>query len=283
MQILSTPIELSKSLKKYSSKGNSIGLVPTMGALHQGHLELISKSKNENDVTVVSIFVNPTQFNNSEDFNNYPRPLEEDLSELNRLNVDYVFTPDDVALYPKKQTVFIDFGTPARVMEGEFRPGHFDGVGTVVSKLLHIVSPSRAYFGLKDLQQFLLIRRMCVELNFPVGIIGVKTVRERSGLAMSSRNQRLSERGKEVAANIYKGLKKIEEGIRSGNQLNYLLETSRIFYSKIDEIEVEYLEAIDPSNLHSVTSCQNLKELAVCFAGYVEGVRLIDNLYLQFK
>ena len=283
MRILSTPIELSKSLKKYSSKGNSIGLVPTMGALHQGHLELISKSKNENDITVVSIFINPTQFNNSEDFNNYPRPLEEDLSQLHRLNVNYAFTPDESALYPKKQTVFIDFGTPAKTMEGEFRSGHFDGVGTVVSKLLHIVSPTRAYFGLKDLQQFLLIRRMCRELNFQVEIIGVETVRERSGLAMSSRNQRLSAKGKEVAANIYKGLKKIEDGIQSGDQLNYLLDKSKKFYSKLDGIEMEYLEAIDPSNFHSVTSCENLNELAVCFAGYVEGVRLIDNLYLQFK
>ncbi|MBC6426149.1 MAG: pantoate--beta-alanine ligase [Ekhidna sp.] len=283
MRTLSTPVELSKTLEKSFSRRLSIGFVPTMGALHQGHSALISKSKNENDVTVVSIFVNPAQFNNSEDLNNYPRPLEKDLNQLDSLNVDYVFTPDEEELYPQKQTISIDFGNMAKVLEGQFRPGHFNGVGIIVSKLLHIVSPTRAYFGLKDLQQFLLIRRMCEELHFQVEIVGVETVREKSGLAVSSRNQRLSQDGKEVAKNIYKGLKKIEEGIHSGSPLDYLLEKSKNFYRKLNGLEVEYLEVITPSNMNSVTSYQNLKELAVCFAGYVEGIRLIDNLCLQLK
>ena len=283
MRILSTSIELSESLKRYFPGNSSIGFVPTMGALHQGHSELISRSKSENEVTVVSIFVNPIQFNNTEDLNNYPRPLGEDLKRLDNLNADYVFTPDEKELYPGRQTISIDFGSMAKVLEGEFRPGHFNGVGIIISKLLHIVRPTRAYFGLKDLQQFLLIRKMCEELNFQVEIVGVETVREQSGLAMSSRNQRLSEEGREIAANIYKGLKKIEEGIHSGIRLDHLLEKTRKFYHELDGVETEYMEAIDTASLTSVTSSRNLKELAICFAGYVEGIRLIDNLYLRFK
>jgi len=283
MRILSAPSQLSRLLEKKRGDRLTVGLVPTMGALHSGHLKLISSSKQENDVTVVSIFVNPIQFNSSEDLNLYPRTLDKDLTLLKESKVDYIFIPHEKDLYPEKPSISIDFGNMASVLEGKFRPGHFEGVGIIVSKLLNIVNPTKAYFGLKDLQQFLLVRKMCHELNFPSEIIGVETVRETSGLALSSRNLRLSEKGKEIASTIYKGLKKVEEGIHRGDQLNLLLKESQDFYNRVDGLEIEYLEAINPSNLTSIISHKGLTELAVCFAGYVEGIRLIDNLYLRLK
>lgn len=283
MRTIGAPTELSQLLAKYLPEGSTIGFIPTMGALHKGHLELIARSKNENDITVVSIFINPIQFNNPEDLEKYPRTTDRDLELLESYDVDYAFLPEEKDLYPNKPSISIDFGNPASVLEGKFRPGHFDGVGIVVSKLLNIVSPTRAYFGLKDLQQFLLVRKMCEELNFKPQIVGVPTIREKSGLAMSSRNQRLSEEGKKIASNIFKGLTKIEEGIQKREELAPLLKESLNFYNQIPDLEIEYLEAINPSNFESVTSYQHLEELAVCFAGYVEGIRLIDNLYLRLK
>ena len=254
-----------------------------MGALHAGHLALIAKSKEENNVTVVSIFVNPIQFNNTEDFKNYPRTLDEDLALLKKLNIDYVFNPTEKDLYPKKPSTSINFGTMASVLEGKFRPGHFDGVALIVSKLLHIVAPERAYFGLKDLQQFLLIKKMCTELNFQSEIIGVNTIREESGLAMSSRNSRLSDEGRKTASCIYQGLKKIESGLLDGQNLTSLLKETREFYQQQPALKIEYLEVVNPLNLQSIISYQNLTELAICFSGYLEGIRLIDNLYLRLK
>lgn len=283
MRILSAPSELAKTLEKHRLSKSSVGLVPTMGALHGGHLELISRSKSENALTVTSIFVNPIQFNNPEDLENYPRTIDKDLELLESLGVDYVFTPEENELYPEKPTISIDFGEMARVLEGKFRPGHFDGVGIVVSKLLNIVHPSRAYFGLKDLQQFLLVRKMCEELNFQSEIIGVETVREESGLALSSRNQRLSEEGKKIASTIYQGLSKMKRGIELGNELSLIQKEVRHYYERVKGLDIEYFETIRPSDLTSITSYDNLKELAVCFAGYVEGIRLIDNLYLRLK
>lgn len=283
MRITSAPSELSAFLEKHYLNRLSVGLVPTMGALHKGHSELISHSLKDNDVTVVSIFVNPIQFNNLEDLEKYPKTIDEDLELLGGLKVDYVFTPGEEDLYPKKPTISIDFGDMANTLEGKFRPSHFNGVGIVVSKLMNIVRPTRAYFGLKDLQQFLLIRNMCEELDFQTEIIGMKTVREASGLALSSRNQRLSEEGREIAATIYKGLCKIEEGIQKNLDLVQLLEESKHFYNQVAGLEIEYLEAVNPSSLTSITSYQELEELAVCFAGYIEGIRLIDNLYLRLK
>jgi len=283
MRTISAPIELIRALKPSHHSDLSIGLVPTMGALHKGHLELISRSKADNDLTVASIFVNPIQFNNSEDLKNYPRTIEKDLQLLRELAVDLVFTPSESDLYPNKPSISIHFGQMANVLEGQFRPRHFDGVGIVVSKLLNIVNPCRAYFGLKDLQQFLLIKKMCAELSFQNEIVGVETVREKTGLAMSSRNQRLSDSGKLIATSIYEGLNQIKHRISEGEELKNTLQAANDFYRKVDGLELEYVAAVDPSNFAVITSAQGLQELAVCFAGYVEGVRLIDNLYLRLK
>jgi len=283
MRVISASSDLNSVLKPYLKNDKSVGFVPTMGALHDGHLKLIEKSKDQNECTVVSIFVNPIQFNNQEDLANYPRVLEEDIQKLSSLEVDYAFTPDEDELYPSQPLVSIDFGASSQILEGKFRKGHFEGVGIVVSKLLHIVQPTSAYFGLKDLQQFLLIRRMCEDLNYPVNIVGVETERESSGLAMSSRNTRLSQEGLKIASNIYSGLDKIKEGIQQKRDLKALLNEVLNFYNSKGGLEIEYLEAINPKNLKIIDAYIDLDELAVCVAGYVEGIRLIDNLYLRLK
>ncbi len=274
---------LLDTIRTFVKKGEKIGFVPTMGALHEGHISLVKKSVEQNDVTVVSIFVNPLQFNNSEDLANYPRVIDEDIQLLEGENVDVVFSPTVDQFYPNEPIVSIDFGNLAKGLEGEFRKGHFEGVGVVVSKLLHLVSPTRAYFGLKDLQQFLLIKRMCSDLSYPCEIIGVETVREPSGLALSSRNRRLSDQGKKDAVIISTGLMQIQDGIKQEIELKELLDTARDLYNQSENFKLEYLEAIDPSNLLKVDNYNSLNELAVCVAGYVEGIRLIDNLYLQLK
>lgn len=263
--------------------GRSVGLVPTMGALHDGHLSLVSKSLAMNDVTVVSIFVNPLQFDKEEDLNNYPSDMQSDLSKLEAAGVDFVFKPLAADFYKAKPVVSISFGEMEQVLEGEFRPGHFGGVGVVVSKLFHIIPSNHAYFGLKDLQQFLLIKRMVEDLGFPVEVIGVETKREGSGLAMSSRNLRLSTEGKEIASMIHRGLKLAEEFVLKGKPFDEIEQEVGKFYEEVGALDIEYLAFVDGHTLTPVDSYDGLSELAVCFAGYVEGVRLIDNLYLRLK
>jgi len=275
--------ELKESIIHWKQNAISIGFVPTMGALHEGHFALIKRSENENDITIVSIFVNPLQFNNPKDLEHYPRVVSEDLEMLSERSVDAVFIPDEKDFYPTKPIISIDFGALSERLEGQHRPGHFEGVGVVVSKLLNLVQPTRAYFGLKDLQQFLLIRQMSKDLNFPGEIVGVETVRESSGLALSSRNRRLSEKGKEAAAIINKGLNLIASGIQSHKPIQGLLSNCREFYERESNFELEYLEAVDTTSLLPIEDYAQLDELAVCVAGYVEGVRLIDNLYLRLK
>ncbi len=283
MRAVSTPEEIADLLKTVRKADKAIGLVPTMGALHEGHFELIKKSQSENDLTVVSIFVNPLQFDKKEDLDNYPRSKDNDLDQLRALDVDFVFIPEETHLYPSAPQVKIDFGRLGEVMEGTFRQGHFDGVGVVVSKLLNIIQPASAYFGMKDLQQYLLIKQMCVDLSFPTLIVGVETVREESGLAMSSRNRRLSPHGLEVACNLYKGLQIIADGLHNEHSSGELIDLAQDFYRSIDGLEIEYLEAFDGQTFTPVKSFDKVNELAVCVAGYVEGVRLIDNLYLRLK
>lgn len=283
MRVISALDTLSDVISTFVKKGETIGFVPTMGALHEGHLSLVNKSKKQNEVTVVSVFVNPLQFNNATDLEKYPRVIEEDIELLKQQEIDVVFIPSEEELYASKPIVSINFGPLAQTLEGEFREGHFEGVGVIVSKLLHLVNPTRAYFGLKDLQQFFLIRTMCRDLSFPCEIIGVETIRESSGLALSSRNNRLSDKGKADAAVIFEGLTRIKIGIENGLQLDVILEEARNLYEGQENFELEYLEAVDPKNLSKVDRYDSLNELAVCVAGYVEGIRLIDNLYLRLK
>jgi pantoate--beta-alanine ligase len=281
MQVATSPKELLSILNAYRRSEMSVGLVPTMGALHLGHLSLIEASQAENDFTVVSIFVNPLQFNKEEDLRNYPRPFDADLAMLRQQGVELVYAPAVEDMYPEAPKVRIDFGEMATIMEGKFRPGHFDAVGLVVSKLLHQVQPQRAYFGEKDLQQLLLVKRMVEDFSFPTQIIGMPIIRESSGLAMSSRNQRLSVEGKSIATNIFKGLLIAKEEIFKKNPFNETKSIVNDFYSTIEGIDLEYLEIVNARNLTSATEMNPQMELAICVAAYVEGIRLIDNLYLR--
>lgn len=283
MRAITAPEMIYDLCLQARADGNTIGLVPTMGALHEGHFSLIKRSLRENNLTVVSIFVNPIQFNRKEDLEAYPRTLQEDLSHLKSFNVDLAFIPEVLDLYPNPPSVSISFGKMDEVLEGAFRPGHFEGVGVVVSKLFNLVNPTRAYFGKKDLQQFLLIKKMVLDLSFQVEVIGVETVREPSGLALSSRNRRLSVEGLNIASNIYKGLRMLEKALMDRKDLKTLEADILAFYDNIEGLEVEYLALVSGQDLTPMERLTDFDELAVCFAGYVEGVRLIDNLYLRLK
>ncbi len=277
MRAISAPDEIFITARNFRMDGQSIGLVPTMGALHEGHLALIKKSLEDNDITVVSIFVNPLQFNSHEDLINYPSSIEEDKAMLQSLEVDILFEPTKEKFYTLKPVVGISFGELETTLEGKHRPGHFAGVGIVVNKLLNLVQPDRAYFGLKDLQQYAIIRRMVEDLSMPVEIVGVETIRERSGLAMSSRNRRLSNEGLDIGSEIYKGLLFAEGELKKKRNPKDVKADLVSFYSDIHGLEVEYVEILDPVTFTSAQTVHH-DEVAVCFAGYVEGVRLIDNL-----
>jgi len=250
-----------------------------MGALHIGHSALVKQSLIHNDCTIATLFVNPLQFNNQEDLDKYPSTFDNDFKLLADLGCDYLFAPSTSIMYKNKPLIKIDFGGFDHVLEGEFRPGHFSGVGVVVAKLLNMARPTNAYFGLKDLQQFLLIKRMVDDLSIPVNIQGVPTVRATSGLALSSRNLRLSDKGLEIASKIYETLIIIAEQIRNEKGYSSALQIGANFIEKEKDITVEYLELVDPNTLKKPN--KNIADVAICFAGYVEGIRLIDNLYLR--
>ena len=260
-----------------------IGYVPTMGALHEGHQELIRASQAANDVTIVSIFVNRLQFNDPKDFELYPRTESEDFALLEDMGVDAVFKPAEEEIYPTVPAVSFDLGAMANVMEGQFRPGHFQGVCIVLSKFFHLVNPHEVDFGLKDLQQYLVVKRMVEDLFFNMRVNGVPTKRETSGLALSSRNLRLSDNGKLVASNIYKGLELAKAEIFSKKDVQEITSSLTEFYERIDGCTIEYCKIINARTLIPVMDYGEIEEIAVCVAAYVEGIRLIDNLYLRLN
>ena len=252
MKIIDTISELENQLQGYRHKGETIGLVPTMGALHQGHASLVERCVADNKISIVSLFVNPTQFNNKEDLKHYPRTPEKDHELLERLGVDYVFSPSVEEMYPEEDKRVFDFGQLDKVMEGEFRPGHFNGVAQIVSKLFDIVKPDNAYFGEKDFQQLAIVKDMVRQLQMPVNIIGMPIVRESSGLAMSSRNQRLSEEQKKNASEVYKVLnesKLMIDKFIPYELINYVSES----INKVSGLKVEYFQIVDGDNLQPVT------------------------------
>jgi len=273
--------EIESFNQSIHNKGQ-LGFVPTMGALHEGHFQLIKQSIKRNDFTMVSIFVNPLQFNKKEDFDKYPSSLDSDLQALEKLGCHAVFTPSPEVVYPKKPDITIHFGSLETRLEGKHRPGHFQGVALVVTKFFNMIRPQEAFFGLKDLQQYLIIKKLVENLSLPISIVGVETSREESGLAMSSRNLRLSKEGRFKAAYIYKGLETLRSKLISGEK-NYraLKEETLGYYQAVKELEIEYLEIVDPATLEAANENKHYSEVAVCVAGYVEGVRLIDNLYLR--
>ncbi|MCD6521568.1 pantoate--beta-alanine ligase [Candidatus Calescamantes bacterium] len=270
--------ERSLALRK---EGKIIGFVPTMGYLHEGHLSLIRKAREETEVVVVSIYVNPTQFGPGEDFDRYPRDLERDRSILENERVDILFAPSDKDMYPPDFSTYVEETKISQRWEGERRPGHFRGVTTIVAKLFNIVLPHRAYFGEKDWQQAKIIKRMVRDLNFPVEIIVLPTVREKDGLACSSRNTYLSPQAREKATSIYKTLKKGEEWLRKGWGHKEILEKMKKELEEIPGLELEYLVLVDPDTLEPLQNIQ--KENLFLIACRVDGVRLIDNLCVKLE
>ncbi len=280
MQLCNLPQEIFMKTHRQRLAGKTIGLVPTMGALHEGHFHLIKQARQENDLLVVSIFVNPLQFDNQEDFDQYPRMLTTDLEHLDIMGVDMVFAPSEKDMYPEEPQMSLCFGRMEEVMEGACRPGHFAGVGIVVTKLFQLCQPHKAYFGKKDLQQYLIVRRMVMDLSMPVQVVGVPIVREPSGLAMSSRNQRLSSAGRQRASAIYRGLSLAKELWDNGNSPEETKSKVRAFYEAQAGLTLEYLSIVSPANLEELEYHEN-QPAVICVAGFVEDVRLIDNLYLR--
>ncbi len=282
MLIINKISELSVYLEKYRSQKKKIGFVPTMGALHEGHISLVNRAKKENDIVVVSIFVNPTQFNNPEDLKNYPRTPKEDEKMLRENNVDIIFSPIVEEIYNPdtiKKNV-LELGQIADVMEGIHRPGHFDGVVQIVSKLFEIVKPQKAYFGEKDFQQLSVIRLMVNKIHFPVEIIACPTVREKSGLAMSSRNLKLSKKGLQDAVEISKTLFYVKENWKKFNPAD-IKERAIEMIESSGKLKVEYVEISEEESLQPINDW-NPKKHFRCFAAvYCEDIRLIDNIQLS--
>ncbi len=261
--------------------GKVIGFVPTMGALHEGHLQLIDRSVRENDISIVSIFVNPLQFNNPIDFQKYPVDLNSDLEKLKARNCDIVFTPDAAEFYSKKPMISIDFGILGTVLEGHYRPGHFNGVAIVVSRLLHLMEADKAYFGLKDLQQYYIVSRLCHDLGIKTNIIPCDIVRENDGLAMSSRNRRLSDEDRSLAPEIYKLLKVLKEKtleLKDFNVTKSLIKPETFLNGKI---AIEYLEMISLPEFELTSKILSDKSYAICTAVELSGIRLIDNVIFE--
>ncbi|MDO6390671.1 pantoate--beta-alanine ligase [Pontibacter sp. BT731] len=262
--------------------GKRIGFVPTMGALHEGHLQLLRASARENDITICSVFVNPTQFNSASDYKLYPRTLEYDISLLQTVGCDYLFAPSPEEIYPQQSVLQFSFGALEAVMEGEHRPGHFNGVATVVSKLFHIVQPHKAYFGQKDLQQVAIVRQLVQALSFDLELVCYPTVRETDGLAMSSRNKRLSEAQRQLAPQLYKALQTAAADLQQ-KPIQTIKSELALQLQQEEEIKLEYFEVVDPLTLQPLGDISGQDEVALCIAAYVGEVRLIDNVLVNLK
>jgi pantoate--beta-alanine ligase len=282
MLIFNKKSNLSAFLSPLINQNKSIGFVPTMGALHQGHLSLLKNSLSENDVTVMSIFVNPTQFNNAEDLDKYPRTLEHDVQIMQDLsNNIIVYAPEVTDIY-EGNTVSESFNYDGleNQMEGKYRPGHFDGVGTIVKRLFEIIQPKRAYFGEKDFQQLQIVKKLVSKYNIPVEVIGCPIHREANGLAMSSRNERLSETARKNAAIIYKILNdaKCFFETHSPKETITLVENE---FKKHSEFELEYFEIADEATLLPISKKETDKKYRGFIAIFIENIRLIDNISLN--
>ena len=267
-------------VRSWRNEEKTIGFVPTLGALHQGHISLVRQARAECDIVVVSIFVNPLQFNTQTDLDKYPRDLLADQEMLQNENVDLIFAPSVSNFYESEPSLKIDFGYLETVLEGAMRPGHFSGVGIVVARLFHAVEPNKAYFGAKDLQQVAVIKKLVRDLAFDVQVISCPTLREKSGLAMSSRNSRLSEDGKILASELNKALK---IGIENAGS-HSLVESKNqalAYLSSFAGIKLEYLEWVDADSMVPVFDKNDSNLPALCLAAWVEEVRLIDNMTLD--
>ena len=277
MQVISSVNQLKIILNGFRCDGRTIGFVPTMGALHKGHISLVTNSNHDNEITVVSIFVNPTQFNDKNDLKNYPRTMEADLAILEQNEVDIVFAPSEKEMYPEPDTRVFNFGNLDKVMEGEHRPGHFNGVAQIVSKLLTAVEPDKAYFGEKDFQQLAIIKQLVSQLNLSVKITPCPIIRESDGLAMSSRNVLLLPNQRKEAALISKTLFESQQ-MRGSYTIEKLKAWVVDTINKNSELEVEYFEIVDDTYLMAVSAWEVPKTKVGCIAVRVGKIRLIDNV-----
>ncbi len=277
MEIIREVALLRSRVEEERRCGRSVGLVPTMGALHAGHISLIDRARKENDIVVVSVFVNPTQFNNSEDLRTYPRTEEADCEKMKNAGVDIAFIPSVEEIYPEPDTRVFDLGPVAEVMEGPMRPGHFNGVAQIVSKLFDMVQPHRAYFGEKDFQQIAVIRRMVELEGFNIEIIYCPIKREDDGLAMSSRNVRLTSSQRAIAPAIHKTLVASLDYAKN----HTVEETKQNIICEINaqpEMEVEYYEIVDSLTMQPITDWNDSNCPVGCITVYCGEVRLIDNI-----
>jgi pantoate--beta-alanine ligase len=281
VEIIRIPRIMQDTCKKHRLKGRSLGLVPTMGALHDGHVSLVKRAKMENDVIAASIFVNPQQFGPSEDLEKYPRDLDSDIGKLRDLEVDVLFLPDVSLVYPKGFSTHVEVEESSRKLCGSFRPGHFRGVATVVAKLFNIANPSRAYFGQKDFQQTVVIRRMAKDLNFDTEIVVCPTIREHDGLAMSSRNLYLDAAQRNAATSLYRSLRAgsdaLAAGERSASRIKGMIDSVLSAEELITGID--YASVYDPETLDEVTEIRG--EMLLAVAARLGETRLIDNMLVN--
>ena len=277
MQIFKHKKKLKTYLNNLYDEKKTVGFVPTMGAIHEGHLKLILESKKKCDITICSIFINPTQFNNKKDFANYPKTLSQDIKLLAKSLCDILYCPDVDDLYDRIITNTYNFNSLTKYMEGVFRPGHFNGMATIVEKLLKIIKPDLAFFGQKDLQQLQIVKKLVVQMNCKTKIVGVNTYREKNGLAKSSRNKLLTTEQKRLASNIFKSLVYCKENkhLSIENLKNYVQSNL-----EKHKIELEYVEFVEIQSMTPIGSLSKGKKIAICIAAYLDDVRLIDNIIL---
>jgi len=277
MEVFVKTASLMSRIEAQKQAGKAIGFVPTMGALHEGHLSLIHICRQQNDTTVASIFVNPTQFNDNADLERYPRMPEKDLDMLEAAGCDMVFMPGVKEMYPEPDTRVFDFGGLDRVMEGKQRPGHFNGVAQVVTRLFDRVSPNRAYFGLKDYQQLAIIRKVTADLQYPVEIIACPIIREKDGLAMSSRNMLLGIEERKKALVIYRSLFLAKDLSNRFSPAEIRQQVTELFHA-VDGVELEYFEIVHGLTLLPVSHFKQDADVIGCIAARVGKIRLIDNI-----
>ncbi|MGP2570469.1 pantoate--beta-alanine ligase [Ornithobacterium rhinotracheale] len=280
MRKIYTTQEMKNWVESLRKQNKSIGFVPTMGALHAGHLSLIKQCKTDNDVCVASVFVNPTQFNNPEDLEKYPRHPEKDAELLESVNCDAVFFPTVEDIYPEgEKSESFDFNGLENQMEGKFRPGHFDGVGTIVNKFFEIIQPNRAYFGEKDFQQLRIIQTMVEKKGHHIEIVPMPIFREDDGLAMSSRNQRLSPEFRNASPKIYEILKKVNS-LKNEFSPQEVKQRIEELFAQTD-LELEYFVICDEETLHEISTWNDSKNIRAFVAAYAGDIRLIDNLKID--
>jgi pantoate--beta-alanine ligase len=281
MLIFTTTAELRTHVEAARAAGRRIGLIPTMGALHEGHLQLVRTAAQACDEVIASVFVNPTQFNNPEDLRLYPRLPEQDAAALRSVGCTGLFMPSVAEMYPQPSVLHFDFGALERVMEGAHRPGHFNGVATVVSKLFHLARPHVAYFGQKDFQQVAIVRQLIADLSFDLELVVYPTVREVDGLAMSSRNARLSPAARSVAPLLYQVLAQAALHVKEGVGPAIVQQQALAALAQEPQFTPEYFEVADAQTLQPLISYEAGQAIVLCIAAHLSGVRLIDNVVVE--